>query len=359
MNIEQKRTFIINTVYWVLIAAISVLVIRYIIPISLPFLFGFLVAFLVITISKKIRCENRWLRLLLAVAIYVSIGLLIGGLTFKGISLLSQVTTWLPELYRLKLLPALEQIFTWVEHLSTGLDPTVVGILEMASDSLVEALNKLITALSKAAVSLLSSVAASVPSALLGTLVMMFSTFFSVVDYNRIYSFTRKNLPKQWKHLIGSLGDYLTNTLFVVLKSYLLIMLITFIELTVLFTVFGIQHAVVKAAVIAVLDILPLLGTGGIMIPWAVISLIVGSTGLGIKLIVIYLIVTFVRNYIEPKIVGVQLGLHPIITLVSMFLGLRLFGFLGLFGLPVAISFLWKQRRNRMSQQEAGDPEPQ
>ena len=57
-----------------------------------------------------------------------------------------------------------------------------------------------------------------------------------------------------------------------------------------------------------------------------------------------------VRNYVEPKIVGTQLGLHPIITLVSMFIGLRLFGFWGLFGLPVGISFLWKQKKGKESQ---------
>ena len=101
---------------------------------------------------------------------------------------------------------------------------------------------------------------------------------------------------------------------------------------------------VLKASCIAVLDILPILGTGGIMIPWAVISLVVGNVGLGLKLLLIYGIVTVVRNYVEPKIVGTQLGLHPIITLVSMFIGLRLFGFWGLFGLPVGISFFWKQR---------------
>ena len=102
---------------------------------------------------------------------------------------------------------------------------------------------------------------------------------------------------------------------------------------------------VIKAAAIALMDIMPILGTGGIMIPWAVISLVLGYTKLGLELFLIYGIVTVVRNYVEPKIVGAQLSLHPIITLVSMFIGLRLFGFWGLFGLPVGISFLWKQKQ--------------
>ena len=137
------------------------------------------------------------------------------------------------------------------------------------------------------------------------------------------------------------------STLFVVIRSYVLIMLLTFAELSVLFSLFDIEHAVLKAGVIALLDILPILGTGGIMIPWAVTSLVLGYTRLGLELLLIYGIVTVVRNYVEPKIVGTQLGLHPIITLVSMFIGLRLFGFWGLFGLPVGISFLWKQKMHK------------
>ena len=140
--------------------------------------------------------------------------------------------------------------------------------------------------------------------------------------------------------------SYLTDTLFVVIRSYTLIMLLTFVELSILFTVFGIQKAFLKAVIIAIFDIMPILGTGGILIPWFVISFALGHTAQGLKLLVIYAIVTVVRNYVEPRIVGVQLGLHPIITLVSMFIGLRLFGFWGLFGLPVGISFLWKQQRH-------------
>ena len=101
---------------------------------------------------------------------------------------------------------------------------------------------------------------------------------------------------------------------------------------------------------IAVFDILPILGTGGIVIPWAIVSVVLGYTELGVQLLIIYVIVTVVRNYVEPKIVGTQLGLHPIISLVSMFIGLRLFGFWGMFGLPVGISFLWKEKKKREAQ---------
>lgn len=76
------------------------------------------------------------------------------------------------------------------------------------------------------------------------------------------------------------------------------------------------------------------------MIPWAVITLILGDYSMAVKLIIVYLIITVVRNIIEPKIVGGQIGLHPVVTLVSMFVGAQLFGVVGLFGFPIGLSLL-------------------
>jgi sporulation integral membrane protein YtvI len=202
---------------------------------------------------------------------------------------------------------------------------------------------------------LVSKVATGVPSLILSLLTMIFTTIFMVSDYENISNFTSQHIPLGIKKILKDIRFYLTNTLLVVIRSYALIMLLTFTELSILFAIFGIQNAFLKASIIAVLDILPILGTGGIMIPWAVISFALGNTAMGIKLIVIYIIVTVIRNFVEPKIVGAQLGLHPIITLVAMFIGLRLFGFWGLFGLPVGISFLWKryQEKNADAASEA------
>jgi sporulation integral membrane protein YtvI len=227
------------------------------------------------------------------------------------------------------------------------LDPNLVAALKMVVDSILSALKNLISYLSGSAVDLVSGVATGVPNLILSLLAMIFSTVFVVGDYEKIMDFARDYIPGNVKNIIKKVRTYLTDTLFVVIRSYLLIMMLTFVELSVMFSIFGISNPFLKAGLIAVLDIMPILGTGGIMIPWAVTSLVLGYVGLGLKLLLIYAIVTVVRNYMEPKIVGTQLGLHPIITLTSMFIGLRLFGFWGLFGLPVGISFLWKQTRQQ------------
>ena len=85
---------------------------------------------------------------------------------------------------------------------------------------------------------------------------------------------------------------------------------------------------------------MPILGTGAVLIPWSIINLILGNTKLGIGMLILYIVITAVRQTIEPKIVGQQIGLHPIITLVLMYVGAQLIGVLGLLLLPVIATII-------------------
>lgn len=355
MNIQKKTDFLITIAYWAVIAAAIYLVCAYLLPITVPFIIGILIASLVVWISRKLHCNHRLLRIGLAIVIYGVIGTLIGLLAAKGVSTISAAIALLPVTYEQKLLPFANLCYEWFLNWVEMLDPSIASTVEALLKNLISALTGLVSSLSSFAVNLVSRVATGVPSLILSILAMVFSTVFVVSDYERISNFASAHIPQTIKKILKDIRVYLTDTLFVVIRSYALIMLLTFTELSILFTVFSITNGVLKAAIIAVLDILPILGTGGIMIPWAVISLTLGNTSLGIKLFVIYAIVTVVRNYVEPKIVGAQLGLHPIITLVAMFIGLRLFGFWGLFGLPVAISFLWKRSQEQKLQNAAAE----
>ena len=344
---QEKRDFLVNTAYWAVIALAVYLGFEYLLPISVPFIFGLLIAWLVVWLSGKLRCTNRFFRLGLTILAYGIMGLVITLLSVKSVSTLSGIIRWLPEFYELKILPLVTLVYNWATQAIAMLDPALLSALEMLLEGVLSGLKNLITHLSGVAVDLISGLATGIPNLILSLLAMIFSTVFVVIDYERIAAFYVANTPKKVKNILNNIRIYLTDTLFVVIRSYALIMLLTFTELSILFSLFGIENAVLKASVIALLDIMPILGTGGIMIPWGVISLVLGYTKLGIQLLLIYVIVTVIRNYVEPRIVGTQLELHPIITLVSMFIGLRLFGFWGLFGLPVGISFLWKQRNEK------------
>jgi sporulation integral membrane protein YtvI len=321
------------------------LALEYLLPISVPCILGILLAWLVVGLSRKLRCANRIFRICLALMIYGVIALLVVLLAAKTVTGITGLIQWLPRVYENKLLPFITTVYNWfVENVQLW-DPTVVSTLETLVEGVISGVKNMISSLSGLAVNVVSGVATGVPNLVFSLLAMIFSTIFVVADYENIAAFSAKHIPVGVKRILGNVRVYLTDTLFVVIRSYVLIMLLTFTELSILFSIFGIENPIIKAAVIAVLDIMPILGTGGIMIPWAVTSLVLGYTGLGLQLFLIYGIVTVIRNYVEPKIVGAQLELHPIITLVSMFIGLRLFGFWGLFGTPVAISFFWKNRK--------------
>ncbi|MBO7251165.1 MAG: AI-2E family transporter [Oscillospiraceae bacterium] len=357
MQIQKKKEFLINIAYWAVIAAAVYLVCVYLVPISVPFFLGIPIAYLIVRISRRLHCNHKLVRIGLIIAIYGLIGLLITLAAAKGVSTVTGIILWIPEVYELKIVPIAEMCYSWFTETASHLDPALVSAMEVVLESLMTALKGMISTLSGLAVSTISGLATGVPNLILSMLAMIFSTVFVANDYEAIKSFAQKNLPQSVKKVLGSLWEYLTKTLFVVIRSYLIIMTLTFTELSIMFSMFGIEHAVLKAAIIAILDIMPVLGTGGIMIPWGIISLVLGYTKLGVELLFIYVVVTVVRNYVEPRIVGTQLGLHPIITLVSMFIGLRIFGFFGVFGLPVAISFLWKQRKEKLEGQSNPETE--
>ena len=186
----------------------------------------------------------------------------------------------------------------------------------------------------------ISGVASSLPGLFIKLLLMIISTFFIAADYELLTGFFLKQLDGKSKQIFLQVKKYVVGTLFVCIRSYALIMTITFIELSVGLSIIGVKNSILIAFLISVFDILPVLGTGGIMIPWTIIAALTGDYSLSIGLLIVYLIITVIRNIIEPKIVGSQIGLHPVVTLASMFVGVQLLGVVGLFGFPISLSLL-------------------
>ena len=347
MTIPQMRDTLIRVAFAGCLLAFVYLFFEYLLPMIFPFVVGFLVAYGVVRLADRIRPNCKWLRLLLILVIYGGLGVVLGIVTLKGISAGSDLVAWLPKFYETNLAPLAERIHACFDGIVKQLDPSLGGTLEVLSGSLMSAFDNFFSALSGFAVNLLSNVVTAVPAGVIGCLAMIICTFFVAADYEKIMEFLVTYMPANGKKTLSDVRRFLTDTLFVVIRSYLIIMVMTFSELSILFAIFGIDNPLPRAALIAVFDILPILGTGGILIPWGIGSIVLGNTMMGVKVLIIYGIITVVRNYVEPKIVGVQLGLHPIITLVSMFVGLRLFGFWGMFGLPVGIAYFWKRKKER------------
>ena len=112
-------------------------------------------------------------------------------------------------------------------------------------------------------------------------------------------------------------------------------MLLTFIEIFIGLSLLRVNYALLVALLVAIVDIFPILGTGTILIPWAVFALVSGNVGLGSGLLILYGVSLIVRQVLEPKIVGNSIGLHPLATLAAVYLGIKFTGFLGIFIGPI------------------------
>ena len=189
-------------------------------------------------------------------------------------------------------------------------------------------------------VTAVSGYASSLPVFIVKLLIAIIATFFIAVDYHTVSSFLLRQLSDKRRAMLLNIKNQLLTTLSGYGKSYALILGITFLELSLGLSIIGVKNAVYIAILIALLDILPVLGTGSVMIPWAVISLIQGNYPMAVKLLILYVAITVIRNVIEPRIVGNQVGLHPMATLFAMFVGTQLFGIIGLFGLPITLALL-------------------
>ena len=88
---------------------------------------------------------------------------------------------------------------------------------------------------------------------------------------------------------------------------------------------------------VGILDILPILGPGTLFIPWIIWEIISGDTGFAVSLLVLYVIISVVRQFLEPKIIGDNIGLHPLATLISLYVGLQLGGIVGMIAGPVLL----------------------
>ena len=309
MSTEKKKKFIIDVTYLALILVLSYLLLQYALPLLLPFVLAFLIAYVlrrpIRFLSRVLHAPKGLVAVLLVVLTYGTIGLL---LALAGI----RITALMSALQELQ-----SQLLNMLWQLVSSLSVVLVGGVSMAT-----------------------SFATSLPGFLIRLLLMVISTFFIAVDYQKIVRFCLGCLQGSTRNLVLQVKAYVVGTLFVCIRSYALIMSITFVELSVGLTLIGVNRAILVALLIAIFDILPVLGTGGIMIPWVILSALGGDLPHAFALLVLYVIITVIRNIIEPRIVGAQIGLHPVLTLMSMFVGNHLFGIVGLFGLPILLSLL-------------------
>ena len=344
MASEKRKNFLINAAYFAVIIGLAVLLVGGILPMATPFVIGFVVAYIlqrpIRFVERKTSLPHKAIALLSVLLFYVTAGAVMTILGVRlvsfGIGLLSN----LPHIYEVHVLPTLYDILLALESLFAQLDPAIVAILNDVGTEFIRLAGQMASSISAKAVAVVAGASAALPSMFIEIVLMLISSVFITMDWEKLTGFCMQQMNAKTKEVFLQIKEYLIGTLWVCVRSYALIMSITFVELSILLTLIGINHSVLIAFGTACFDILPVLGTGGIMGPWVLIKLLQGEFLMALKIFGVYVTVTVVRNIIEPKIVGGQLGLHPVVTLSSMYVGVQLFGVVGLFGFPIGLSLL-------------------
>ena len=226
-------------------------------------------------------------------------------------------------------IPTVYPVIKYSEEFADHVTPIISRGLEALTAYLGAALGKIINA---------------TPNAFLGGVVTVLFIYYASMDLGRIGEVLNDVLPESIRRraddvrrrLVGAVGRYM--------KAYAIIFALTFFEILAGLLILCPQYCFIGALGIALIDILPVLGAGLVLIPWGLICLLTGNVFRGVGLIVLYLAVTVIRQTVEPKIIGGSLGIHPLLTLTGIFVGYRLFGVGGMILAPIVICVVKEMR---------------
>ena len=199
------------------------------------------------------------------------------------------------------------------------------------------ALTDVIASVSAEIPRVVARIISGMPSVLLFIGVTVIAGFYFCMDRHGIENALLTLLPKGIRGKIPAWCSGIKRVSFRYLRAYLWLLLLTFSELFIGFCILRVEYAFLLAALIAVVDLLPILGVGAVLIPWAAIELINREARLGIGLLILYGTVSVLHQVLEPKLVGKSLGLHPLLTLMAGYVGYRSFGFFGMAVAPFVV----------------------
>ncbi len=214
-----------------------------------------------------------------------------------------------------------------------------------------EQLSNILTRFSGAVTGAVAAALRAFPSLVLGLLVGVISCFYFAVEFDTVTAALSMLVPNTFRQKLPRWRARAAEGLRRYLRAYLLLFLLTLGELLIGFFILRLDYAFLLALLTAILDILPVLGVGTVLIPFAIFAFAGGNVFRGVGLLVLYGIITVVRQIAEPHLVGKSLGLHPILMLVSFYAGLRLFGVVGIFVGPV-IAVLIKTFAERRAEEK-------
>ena len=321
----------------VLCAGCGYALIRWIVPLLLPFLIAWGAAALLEPVVG--RMQRRGIARGLAAGLCLLAALAAAGallwLPLHRLSReLEELSSGFPEiLARLS-----DFLSRWEGKLSGWLARLPEGFrdwAERAEHSAADRLADLPGTLSGKLLGLLSGMAAAAPRALLGAVTAVMGTYFISASYPELLHAAARLLPERFLCRMRLLRRDFRRTLGRWLRAQLILLGITFGMLCGAFLLLRVRYALLAALVTAAVDALPVLGAGTVLLPWAAYAFFSGEVPQGLGLVITYGAVTLLNQSIKAKLLGDQLGLHPLAALLSVYVGFRVWGVTGMIVFPI------------------------
>ncbi len=307
----------------------------------MPFLIAFIISLIIEPAIKFIMKKTKLTRRSSSIIIFIIVSIIIlGSLAWILITLFSESSSLLQSLnqYFDKAYIQFQNFMNSFEFDKIHLSDEILNVIQNSTGDLLENASNWLRGILTG----LLTIVTSLPSIAICIGITVVALYFICVDKIYILDQIEHHVPKLWvkkigrhlKDLIKSLGGYLKAEATLVLVSFI----ISLIGLYILALLgFNIKYPLLMALFIGFVDALPILGSGTVMLPWAIICAINGDINLGIAIIILLIIMSVVRQLLEPKLVSKNIGIHPIFTLIAMYTGFKVVGIIGLLIGPIIL----------------------
>lgn len=299
-----------------------------------PFAVAYLVAIIIEPMVKKLYNKYRVPKRLSIVILMTIIYLIIVGIfllilmkmfkeTYSLINILPDIFSKSKEFLTTNIQKVKEIYSGLPDVVSNKIHGIGIGVISNISDILLKFLNSLF------------DFVLFIPNLIIYLVVMIIATYFLAVDKNSMYEVLEKTLPKKWLDNFVNIIRKSMSSLLKYFKSQLILACISFVELVIAFLIIRQPYPFTISLILAIFDLLPVVGVGTGVIPWIIYCGMTGNISKAISLTVIMFIIMIIRQLTEPKIVSSSIGIKPLLTLFSMYVGFKVFGVMGMIIGPI------------------------
>jgi len=350
--LNKHNLYILLRVLIVIVATIGgILLIYFLGKLMVPFIIGFFIALIINPLVEFIQNKTKMPR---GFAVFTSIIIIIGVISaaitllvteiIQGLSHLAKIipehyktfSTFAEQFYNQNVMPIINSLLSMFKDLEQGSQNTLLDSMQFLGERLTNTFSSIVQAIGNG----LYVIVSKLPNMATILIISLLATFFISKDWERIILKLHDKIPEKVHRRINQIYEGLQNALLGFLKTELKLTFITAVIVLIGLTILRVEHALTIALIVWILDFLPYLGAILVFLPWAVYSFSTGNIFLGTGLSILYGLIVLQRQLIKPKILSSNIGISPLLTLFTMYVGFKLIGIIGLVLGPLTFIFI-------------------